>query len=184
MYWLGGTCGNLLIFVLFLYPAASTAFRAHSLRSSAVTSRAIPGRGHPGRHNLYDFTISARKSVSIMTALGGDERLIQAHQKAVAEALKELECYAGTRVRQARRQRGPHTGNLVLAICHHDTDTRSIPSSTLMPLPLANMSWTAKAAGSRCRPPISTNAALTSPSSTGMPSPPKCAARDTRLKTA
>ena len=33
-------------------------------------------------------------------SLGGDDRLIEAHQKAVDEALKELEAYADTRVRQ------------------------------------------------------------------------------------
>src|ERR1700744_5501185 len=43
-----------------------------------------------GRH-LYDFTISAPKSVSVMAIVGGDGRLISAHEKAVAEALDELE---------------------------------------------------------------------------------------------
>ena len=38
--------------------------------------------------NLYDFTISAPKSVSIMAAVGGDTRLRQAHETAVAEALR------------------------------------------------------------------------------------------------
>jgi len=33
--------------------------------------------------NLYDFTISAPKSVSIMAILGGDNRLLEAHEKAV-----------------------------------------------------------------------------------------------------
>lgn len=50
--------------------------------------------------NLYDFTISAPKSVSIMAILGGDQRLLQAHQEAVNEALQELESNAATRVRQ------------------------------------------------------------------------------------
>src|SRR5271167_5040361 len=50
--------------------------------------------------NLYDFTISAPKSVSIMAQLGGDARLAEAHRKAVQEALKELECQAGSRARR------------------------------------------------------------------------------------
>src|SRR6516164_187917 len=33
-----------------------------------------------GRH-LYDFTISAPKSVSIQAALGGDDRLVGAHRR-------------------------------------------------------------------------------------------------------
>src|SRR5437867_1126118 len=51
-------------------------------------------RSH-GRH-LYDFTISAPKSVSIMAILGADKRLMDAHEKAVAEALQELEAHAAT----------------------------------------------------------------------------------------
>jgi conjugative relaxase-like TrwC/TraI family protein len=35
-----------------------------------------------GRH-LYDFTLSAPKSVSVVAALGEDDRLVQAHQQAV-----------------------------------------------------------------------------------------------------
>src|ERR1700682_926091 len=41
-----------------------------------------------GRH-LYDFTLSAPKSVSIVAALGEDDRLVQAHQQAVEAALQE-----------------------------------------------------------------------------------------------
>ncbi|HLH01113.1 MAG TPA: MobF family relaxase [Bryobacteraceae bacterium] len=77
--------------------------------------------------NLYDFTISAPKSVSIMAELGGDDRLIQAHQKAVGEALKELESYAATRVRQDGANADRTTGNLVIAVYHHDTSRELDP---------------------------------------------------------
>jgi conjugative relaxase-like TrwC/TraI family protein len=70
--------------------------------------------------NLYDFTISAPKSVSVMAELGGDARLIQAHQTAVGEALQELESYAATRIRQAGANADRITGNLVVAVYHHD----------------------------------------------------------------
>ncbi|HXO34129.1 MAG TPA: MobF family relaxase, partial [Candidatus Acidoferrales bacterium] len=70
--------------------------------------------------NLYDFTISAPKSVSVMAELGGDARLMQAHQTAVGEALQELESYAATRVRQAGANADRITGNLVVAVYHHD----------------------------------------------------------------
>jgi conjugative relaxase-like TrwC/TraI family protein len=79
-----------------------------------------------GRH-LYDFTISAPKSVSVMAALGCDQRLIEAHQNAVAEALKELESYADTRVRQGRANKDRKTGNLVIALYHHDTSRELDP---------------------------------------------------------
>ena len=77
--------------------------------------------------NLYDFTISAPKSVSIMAQLGGDARLTEAHRKAVQEALKELECQAASRVRRDRANDNRITGNLVLAVYHHDTSRELDP---------------------------------------------------------
>ena len=77
--------------------------------------------------NLYDFTLSAPKSVSILAALGGDERLVGAHRKAVAEALGELEVHAAARVRLAGANENRATGNLVLAVYHHDTSRELDP---------------------------------------------------------
>src|ERR1035438_5994299 len=53
---------------------------------------------------LYDFTISAPKSVSVLAILVGDERLVAAHCAAVDEALREVEAYACSRVRQSRSE--------------------------------------------------------------------------------
>ncbi len=77
--------------------------------------------------NLYDFTISAPKSVSIMAILGGDQRLLQAHQEAVDEALQELEANAATRLRQKGLQDDRITGNLVIAVYPHDTSRELDP---------------------------------------------------------
>jgi conjugative relaxase-like TrwC/TraI family protein len=77
--------------------------------------------------NLYDFTISAPKSVSIMAQLGGDARLVEAHGKAVRETLKELEDRAASRVRRDRANDNRITGNLVLAVYHHDTSRELDP---------------------------------------------------------
>ena len=77
--------------------------------------------------NLYDFTISAPKSVSIMAQLGGDARLVEAHKKAVQETLKELEHCAASRVRRDRANDNRITGNLVLAVYHHDTSRELDP---------------------------------------------------------
>jgi conjugative relaxase-like TrwC/TraI family protein len=79
-----------------------------------------------GRH-LYDFTISAPKSVSIMAIVGGDERLIEAHQKAVGDALQELENHAATRVRASGANTDRTTGNLAIAVYHHDTSRELDP---------------------------------------------------------
>lgn len=45
----------------------------------------------------YDFTFSAPKSVSVMAMLGGDKRLIEAHNRAVETAIKQIEAMASTR---------------------------------------------------------------------------------------
>jgi conjugative relaxase-like TrwC/TraI family protein len=79
-----------------------------------------------GRH-LYDFTISAPKSVSIMAVVGGDKRLIEAHANAVAEALKELEANAAARVRRDRADADRITANLAIAVYHHDTSRELDP---------------------------------------------------------
>jgi conjugative relaxase-like TrwC/TraI family protein len=88
---------------------------------------AVDGTKLAQGRSLYDFTISAPKSVSVVAVLGGDERLIEAHRKAVGEALKEVEIYAATRVRQAGANEDRPTGNLSLAVYHHDTSRELDP---------------------------------------------------------
>lgn len=95
-------------------------------RQSADRLRSDGTKQSQGR-NLYDFTISAPKSVSIIAVVGGDKRLIDAHEKAVAETLQELEAHAGTRVRQDGANADRMTGNLALAVYHHDTSRELDP---------------------------------------------------------
>jgi conjugative relaxase-like TrwC/TraI family protein len=77
--------------------------------------------------NLYDFTFSAPKSVSIVASLGQDDRLTEAHRRAADETLKELETCAQTRVRQDGANEDRRTGNLVLAVYQHDTSRELDP---------------------------------------------------------
>jgi len=77
--------------------------------------------------NLYDFTFSAPKSLSILASLGQDDRLTEAHRLAVDETLKELETCAQTRVRQDGANEDRRTGNLVLAVYQHDTSRELDP---------------------------------------------------------
>ncbi len=79
-----------------------------------------------GRH-LYDFTISAPKSISIMAIAGGDRRLIEAHGRAVAEALQELENHAASRVRMDGANADRTTGNLAISVYHHDASRELDP---------------------------------------------------------
>ena len=62
-----------------------------------------------------------------MAVVGGDNRLIEAHERAVAEALQELEDHAATRVRQDGANADRATGNLAIAVYHHDTSRELDP---------------------------------------------------------
>jgi conjugative relaxase-like TrwC/TraI family protein len=77
--------------------------------------------------SLYDMTFSAPKSVSVMAIVGGDERLVAAHETAVREALEEAERYSATRVRLAGLNENRTTGNWVVAAYTHDTSRELDP---------------------------------------------------------
>src|SRR5437016_2814543 len=77
--------------------------------------------------NLYDCTVSAPKSISVMAIVGGDERLIEAHRKAVAEMLHETENIAATRVRMNGANHDRTTGNVVMACYEHDSSRELDP---------------------------------------------------------
>src|SRR5207342_820189 len=64
---------------------------------------------------------------SVMAALGDDDRLVPAHQRAVEAALQELEASAAARVRIDGVNENRVTGNLVLAVYHHDTSRELDP---------------------------------------------------------
>lgn len=71
--------------------------------------------------SLYDLTFSAPKSVSIQALVGGDERLVTAHDKAVRETLAESEKYTATRVRLDGANENRTTSNWIVAAYRHDT---------------------------------------------------------------
>jgi conjugative relaxase-like TrwC/TraI family protein len=55
----------------------------------------VPAATQNGRHAAgWDGTFSAPKSVSLQALIGGDHRLIQAHERAVRRSLLEVEKYA------------------------------------------------------------------------------------------
>src|ERR1700736_3583900 len=106
-----------------LHPATGEQLRPRQSADRLSVDGEIQSRG---RH-LYDFTLSAPKSVSIVAALGEDDRLVQAHQQAVEAALAELEASAAARVRLEGANENRVTGNLVLAVYHHDTSRELDP---------------------------------------------------------
>ena len=73
------------------------------------------------RRIFYDFTFSPPKSVSLAALVGGDERILDAHARAVRSALKEFEAFAATRVRAKKSIGDRMTGNFVASLFTHDT---------------------------------------------------------------
>src|SRR3984957_1973300 len=73
------------------------------------------------RRVFYDFTFSPPKSVSIAALVGGDSRIVEAHNRAVVAALIELEQFAATRVRAEGSLSDRTTANIVCAVFQHDT---------------------------------------------------------------
>jgi conjugative relaxase-like TrwC/TraI family protein len=80
------------------------------------TIRRAEDREAANRRVFYDFTFSPPKSVSIASLVGGDKRIATAHTEAVKIALAELERFAATRIRGAKRNADRRTGNIVAAL--------------------------------------------------------------------
>jgi conjugative relaxase-like TrwC/TraI family protein len=98
---------------------ATEDFRAvlRGLRPASGEVLVPKANGYDDRRAGWDATFNAPKSVSIQSLVGDDQRLIEAHGKAVSRALEELEHYA-----LSRRRGGSEwvvTGNIVAARFDH-----------------------------------------------------------------
>ena len=78
------------------------------------------------RRIFYDFTIAPPKSVSVV-ALTQDDRILQLHEKAVRQAMLELEKLAAARIRKSGQKGDRVTGNLVTATFRHETSRELDP---------------------------------------------------------
>ncbi len=86
------------------------------------------------RRAAVDCTFNAPKSVSLQALVGGDERLLEAHAKAVEKTLQLIEDrYSHTRVRNGHDRLVVNTGNLVVAQFDH-IDTREVKADENQPL--------------------------------------------------
>ena len=74
-----------------------------TLTQRLKTTRTEGGENAANRRIFFAFTFSPPKSVSIAGFLGKDERILEAHARAVRAALKEFESFAATRIRVAVR---------------------------------------------------------------------------------
>ncbi len=78
------------------------------------------------RRVFFDFQCAPPKSVSILAVTMDDRRIVQAHREASTLALRELEQFAGTRIRKGGVQEMDRTtGNLVGAAFLH-TSSRAL----------------------------------------------------------
>ncbi len=73
------------------------------------------------RRVFYDFTFSPPKSVSIQAFIGEDRRILDAHNRAIQIAARELESFAGTRVHHGKKISERLTGKVVGALFRHET---------------------------------------------------------------
>jgi conjugative relaxase-like TrwC/TraI family protein len=85
------------------------------------TTRTESKENAANRRIFFDFTFSPPKSVSIAGFLGKDERILEAHNRAVRLALREFEAFTATRVRVGGAQSDRLTGNFAAALFTHDT---------------------------------------------------------------
>lgn len=92
-----------------------------TLTQRLKTTRAENGQSVANRRVFFDFTVSPPKSVSLVAFLGGDQRIIEAHERAVRLMLREFEAFAATRIRAGRQQTDRSTGNFAAALFTHDT---------------------------------------------------------------
>jgi hypothetical protein len=112
---------------------------------------AVDGTKLAQGRSLYDFTISAPKSVSVLAILAGDDRLIEAHRIAVAEALEEAEKYAASRVRQAGANENGRPQTWRSPFTTTTPAASLIRSCTHMRSRLISHSTARKATGRRCK---------------------------------
>ncbi|UAN18613.1 conjugative transfer relaxase/helicase TraI [Enterobacter asburiae] len=95
------------------------AIRQGKLPDGSDLSRMVNG---VNKHRSgYDLTFSAPKSVSVMALVGEDRRFIEAHNRAVAVAMTEVEQLVSARMTENGKTETVLTGNMVAALYNHDT---------------------------------------------------------------
>jgi conjugative relaxase-like TrwC/TraI family protein len=92
------------------------------------------------RRVFFDFTCSAPKSVSIMAVTLNDSRIVEAHEHAAKLAAKELEQFAGTRIRKNGADDDRNTGNVVGACFVHNS-SRALDPQLHTHFVLFNCTW-------------------------------------------
>jgi conjugative relaxase-like TrwC/TraI family protein len=95
------------------------AFQRVASNHHAATGEQLTERMKDGRRAGYDAVFNAPKSVSIQAFVGGDERLVSAHERAVQTALQELEASACHQDGQGMNKRYVASGKIAAAVFRH-----------------------------------------------------------------
>lgn len=90
-------------------------------RDPSDVSRSLTPRMRTDRRPGYDITFTVPKSVSILWALTGDERILEVFRQSVNQTLSEMEGDALVRVHQGNRMTTRRTQNLLFANFLHTT---------------------------------------------------------------
>lgn len=123
--------------------AGDAAFRMLRENVNPATGEKLTQRNVEGSIRFFDFQCSAQKSVSVLHALTGDERLAGAHDRAATRAFAELESFAACRVRAgaaAWSQDTRATGNVCAAVFCHDA-SRALDPQLHTHFVVANATW-------------------------------------------
>lgn len=97
------------------------AFFALCENRNPSTGENLTARTKENRRVGYDFTFSAPKSVSLLYAMTGDSRIVDAFRSSVNATMRELEAEMHARVRKGGRDDDRVTGNMVWADFVHFT---------------------------------------------------------------
>ena len=123
--------------------AGNTACRMLRENVNPATGEKLTQRNVEGSIRFFDFQCSAQKSVSVLHALTGDERLAGAHDRAATRAFAELESFAACRVRAgaaAWSQDTRATGNVCAAVFRHDA-SRALDPQLHTHFVVVNATW-------------------------------------------
>ncbi|MBL5950208.1 conjugative transfer relaxase/helicase TraI [Enterobacter asburiae] len=135
------------------------AIRQGKLPDGSDLSRMVNG---VNKHRSgYDLTFSAPKSVSVMALVGEDRRFIEAHNRAVAVAMQEVEQLVSARMTEGGKTETVLTGNMVAALYNHDTSRDLDPQlhthALVLNATFAGEKWRSLASDTRMKTGFSEN---------------------------
>ncbi len=114
-------------------PVSRAEFHALCDNINPLTGDKLTPRTKTNRRVGYDFTFSVPKSVSLVHALGQDDRVIAAFQEAVRETMAEIETEMQTRMRKNGAYAHPITGNTIWSefVHEHSRPVEGVPDPHL-----------------------------------------------------